>query len=245
MAAQPSPEDDHDAPPRYAGDTDNLLALVTATHKLFMLQNGDEIIAASERSTAIQVVGDQVERRAHALIEQVRTIRGVPEPARVVPVPAPPPPQAAPTRLTGAHVRQAMARMETFTMSELVSELGFSKPTIMKFVRPMLLAETLKEDGRVGRSMTYVYQRPDVPPDPTSHPHGPDPERLAGVGQDRRATGEPVRVAAMSKLTRRGRSTGGVRHQHMQRDKAYDRMQDAKSARAEEQRRKAHEQKGK
>jgi hypothetical protein len=54
-----------------------------------------------------------------------------------------------------------------------------------------------------------------------------------------RATGEPVRVAAVEKLTRRGRSTPGTSHRHKQRDARYERAQAVREERIEAQKSKA------
>lgn len=136
-------------------------------------------------------------------------------------------------KLAGGMVRDAARALQRFTFSELRSELGsFSGPEIRKFFKPMLLGETIVEIGRVGRAPFYEYRRPegDVP---THHPTARPPEKDPPALTESRATGMPVRVEAVRKLTRRGRSTPGTSHRHKQRDARYERAQAVRAERAE------------
>lgn len=248
MASQPQHMTHAEAPAHQLAppaDLNNIVALQAVAYQLLNIyEKGARSVA--ERSTAVQALGAEVEQRALKLIDQVRAMRGIepPKAARVLPLPTPasslPPEPARPARMTGDRVRQAMVRLGgSFTMSELVAELGVSKATVTKFIKPMLLAGTVKEDGHVGRKMTYRYEPPPVPPDPTSRPTRRPPEREPPAGTEARATGMPVRVSAGDKASRRSRSTPGVRHQIVQKDKRYERMQEAREQRAQEQREKA------
>lgn len=240
---------DDEAPPGIAAgralDEGNVLGLVAAVHRLTQAM---ALPNPAERSTMVQALGDEVERRAGQLVRETRTVRGLDaEPARVVPLPTPtasaPPVPVGPGPLTGDRARRVMERMSTFTMSELIAELNCSRPTAKKYLDAALTAKppVVKAAGKLGRSPLFTWCAPPAPnTDPTSRPKGPDPERMAGVGTERRATGDPVRVSAAEKLTRRGRSTPGVRHQAMMRDRRYEAMEAAKEARAREQRGKAH-----
>lgn len=248
MAEQHAHEDEAPAPGVSSIDTDNLLALVAAVHQL---RGVGAIGSAAERSTMVQALGAQVEQHAEQLIRESRVARGYsPEPARVVALPTPAvtpasaaPAPAGPGPLTGERARRIMERLSTFTMSELISELNCSRPTAKKFLDAALSAKppVVKSAGKLGRTPLFEWCAPPRPnTDPTSRPKGPDPARMAGANTESPARGMPIRVAASAKLTRRGRSTPGVRHQALMRDRRYEQMEAAKEARAREQRGKAH-----
>lgn len=135
-------------------------------------------------------------------------------------------------RLTGAMVRDTARALARFTFSELRGEVGYPAPEVRKFFKPMLLGETIAEVGRIGRAPFYEYRRPEGE-QPSHHPTRRPPEREPPAGTESRATGQPVRVAAVEKLTRRGRSTPGTSHRHKQRDARYERAEAVREERAE------------
>ena len=134
--------------------------------------------------------------------------------------------------LSGAMVRDTARALGRFTFTELRTEVGYPAVEVRKFFKPMLLGGTVTEIGRVGRAPFYEFCRPDMP-GPREHPTRRPPEKDPPAGSDARATGVPVRVAAAEKITRRGRSTPGVAQKVKNRDRNYNRQQEAVAARAE------------
>jgi hypothetical protein len=224
------------------GEMDDLLALQAVAYKLFSLP---EDMPAAERSTETQALGEQVEAMAKALVVRVRQLRGLgEEEARPALQLASREPEAPKPVDTGAKVRDAVAQFSGgFTTAELAAELGYTEAVVKKLIRPMLISvpQRLRDTGfKMGRRPVYEYVKPPVEPTPARPRHTP-PEKLPPAGTERRATGEPVRVAAVEKITRRSRSTPGVRHLAVQRDKRYEAMQEARRQAAAEQQRKAHQ----
>lgn len=228
---------------------ENLVALQAAAHRLHTI--GDDETAISRRSTEIQVLGEEIEQRAKALIAEVRVARGL-SPEEAVRAPriavafnghsSPPPPEPESDgngKLTAAMVRDTMQRFQSgFTISELAAELEYGVPEVKRYLDIWMSGGQVRDTKfKVGRAKVYEFIKPE--PVQVERPKSRPPEREPPAGLERRATGEPVRVRAMEKLTRKGRSTSGVAHQHRMRDRRYDEMVAAQHKRAAEQQGKA------
>jgi hypothetical protein len=216
-------------------DTMNVLALVSTVQRL-----GDvEHLPADQRSTVIQRLGQEIEDRARTLIEQTQRYRGVAEdrpPLSLVPQA---PAQTSKPADLSARVRDALLKFrDGFTVDELAAELGVSVPIARKLIKPHELSGAVFEVGRVSRRTLYQYNKPKPAggSGPSSHPTKTPEWRDNPAYTEARATGMPVRVAAMAKLTRKGRSTSGVQHHHRMRDKRFEEMMDAAEKRRNEQR---------
>lgn len=248
-------------------DLENLTGLLAAAHRLHAL-GADARLNVVERSNATQALGEEVEERALALIAEVRQVRGYggyrDDDARaLVPVSnghvngngngvhAEPEPEdddvddeplpALDGPFNGGQVRDLMLRYKDgFIIPELAAELHADYREVKKFVEIWARGKQVEPTGyKVGRHVQYRYVKPasTVVERPKHRP----PEKEPPAGLERRATGEPVRVRAMEKLTRKGRSTAGTAHLHRMRDKRYDEMLAAQHKRAAEQRGKAEQ----
>jgi hypothetical protein len=235
------PEHDKPLPP----DLTNAAHIIGLLNQLSLADS----LPAHERSTAIQVIGEDIEQKAKLLIKQTRAYRGIPIDDRpALTLVSTPEPKKAPD--LASRMRDAMRTYASgFTLNELATELEVDVKVARRLLKPYVESEKVKDTGaRMGRGQViyeYVGSQP-VPEKVEKIKHRP-PEKDPPAFVEARATGTAVRVAAMEKLTRRGRSTPGTSHKHRMRDRQYERMQEAKEKRAEEQRFKAllEQQKGK
>lgn len=223
-------------------DLDNCMALQALVYRLH--KAGDEQATAAERSTGTQVLGAEIERRALALIAEVRAVRGyeeeAPAPARIAAATngsSAPPVVEDDGKLNGAKVRDSMMKFKTgFTLSELVADVRVSCPNdevavkdVRKFVDIWASNGSVRNTmQKIGREFIFEYVPPQGPP--VNREKRLPPERSVDPAfTEARATGLPVRVPAMARLTRQGRSTGGLAHFHRQRDARYETMQKAQA----------------
>lgn len=213
-------------------DPGNVLALTIAVNLLSSLD-----VPADQRSTRIQQLGQEIEDRAHTLIEQTQRYRGVAEdrPALAL-VPVAPEPVKPPD--LSARLRDALLRYrEGFTVDELALELDVTVPVCRKMLKPHELSGVVEQFATVARKPLYRYNKPEPPGGgPSSHPTRVPEWRDNPAYTEARATGLPVRVSAQKRLTRKGRSTAGTGHLARQRDLRYEKMMDARERAANEQR---------
>lgn len=140
-----------------------------------------------------------------------------------------------------ARVRDLLTKSELATETAIAEALGLP----VKAVRPVL--KELADQGKLasvkrGRERVYAWLFPDGRGDaPVVAPRSEGMVRAdvrreaAMIDVDR---GKPVRLVT-SNRDRRARSTPGVRHKMKLKDAAYERQEEAKARRAEEQRAKA------
>lgn len=135
------------------------------------------------------------------------------------------------TRPTGQKVREAMMKNEGgFTIKELASDLGWDLKAMKVYLKPMLLSGVVRDTGqRFSGQAILEFVKPEGPPVNREHKRPPEKEPPAGL--DARATGMPVRIRT-EREDRRKRSTPGARQKVIQRDRAYERQEAAKKARA-------------
>lgn len=220
-------------------DVQNVMALQALVYEMSQVHH----LPADQRSTRVQQIGDDIERRARSLIEQVRVFRGVPTQDPRPPlalVSREPAPQRKPD--LNARLRDTLSKFQSgFTLDELALELDVTVPNARKLLKPLELSGTvLDTQRRAGRKVIYAYIKPDRPPEagPRNHPTKAPPEKDNPAYTEARATGMPVRIRT-ERADRKGRSTPGQRHKIITRDRNYERMQAAIEKRMEEQKQKA------
>lgn len=145
-------------------------------------------------------------------------------------------------KLSGADVRDAILKFQGgFTISELAAILECTDKEVKKFLEPMLLSGVVADTGqKFNRKAIFEYVQLQAMPTPAREYKTPPEIATAPAGSERRATGEPVRVRAMDKLTRGQRSGSIQMSKHRNRDRAWDRMQEAKAQQADKAREKAN-----
>lgn len=148
------------------------------------------------------------------------------------------------TDLTFGEVRDWAILLRHFTAGDLAHEMGVDFETGRKAVNALILEGICRAtgdevDGRYGYEPIIEYVPP--PPGPTKRePTGPDPVQTA-ISQAGRVIverGTPVRIRTR-RDTGRALSTPGSRQIHKNRERNYERMQEAKRERAELQKRRA------
>lgn len=236
-------------------DLENLMALQAVALRLHQTQTGD---AGAERSTTIQVLGEEVEQRCKALLGEVRGVRGYGGEAE----------DHAPRiafeangngnghhdddaedgrKFNGAKVRDAMLQFRSFTMKELIvhCKANYDDVTdakVREFVKAWCASNPprVKEDGKIGREIVFVYVPPE--PAPVNREKRTPVERTVDPAfTESRANGQAVRVPHMSRLTRKQRSTSHTAHLARQKDARHDKMVKAQETRAAQQAGKAEQ----
>lgn len=244
-------------------DLENLTGLLAIAHRFHSLDR-EEGLSAAERSNVRQALGIEVEERALRLVAEVRRARGFggfdeEDAGKLVPEVEPtvsvnghhvnghdeeeeePPDLDGP--FNAAKVRDLMLRYKDgFIIPELAAELDAEYGEVKKYVLIWAKAGQVGPTGfKIGRHVQYEYIKPQPGPPVNREKRTPVERTVAPAFTESRANGKAVRVPAMSKLTRKGRSTGGVAHHHRMRDQRYEEMQKAVEKRAAEQRGKAEQ----
>jgi hypothetical protein len=147
------------------------------------------------------------------------------------------------TALTYGEIREWAVILGSFTASDLAREMGVDLDTGRRSVNALCMQQICVNtgdmlDGPYGYEPVIEYVPP--PPGPTRHESGPDPVETA-ISQAGRISvqrGTPVRIRT-ERDQRRSLSTPGARQQHKNRERNYQRQEDAKEARAKAQQAKA------
>lgn len=148
------------------------------------------------------------------------------------------------TGLTYDEVREWATILGAFTATDLARAMGVDHDTGVRCVKALCgqgvcinTGDML--DGPHGYEPIIEYVPP--PPGPTKRePSGPEPvqQAIAQAGRIVVQRGEPVRIRTERQM-RKSLSTPGARQHHKNRDRNYERMQEAKKQRAEAQKAKA------
>lgn len=145
--------------------------------------------------------------------------------------------------LSYGEIREWAIILGAFTASDLARELGVDIDVGRRAVGALCLQGVCANsgdllDGPFGYEPVIEYVPP--PPGPTRREYGPDPVQTA-ISQAERITvdrGAPVRIRTERQM-RRSLSTPGARQHHKNRDRNYQRMQDAVEERRQKQKAKA------
>lgn len=133
--------------------------------------------------------------------------------------------------------------LDKFTAADLADAMGVNVEVGERGVRALLWHGICEHTGvefdTPYGQMPVVSYKP-LPPGPTHHPtRPPEWKTTPGCGSLAMATGMPVRLVDNTKRREAMQGTGGGRLRVKNRDRAYERMQEAIRKRAEKQRAKA------
>lgn len=152
--------------------------------------------------------------------------------------------QPQPLELTYGEIRDWAAILECFTAWDLAQAMGVDHDIGVAAVNALCMQGLCRNSGDVlDGPYGYEYIIEYIPPPttgPSSRERGPDPAKVAvqQAGAIAVERGTPVRIRTTRKLGR-ALSTPGQRQKHKNRERNFQRMQDAKAARAEMQKSKA------
>lgn len=146
--------------------------------------------------------------------------------------------QPAP-RLTYDEIREWAISLVRFTASDLARSMGVTYDIATRAVLALCEDEICRNtgdelDGPFGYEFVVEYVPP--PPGPSQHPHGVDPVAQAVTQMRRLPTpqrGIPVRIRTNRKLGR-ALSTPGSRQFHKNRERNWERLQEAQAKRSAE-----------
>jgi hypothetical protein len=133
--------------------------------------------------------------------------------------------------------------LRVFTVSDLADIMAVPEEALDSFVFGLLFNGTIEDTGdRIngrGSGIEEVYAWIPLPAGPKEHETGPTPESIAvmemGGFEVLSPRGGPVRIRTERQM-RRSLSTPGARQTHKLRELAYQRQEEARQKRAEEQR---------
>jgi hypothetical protein len=149
--------------------------------------------------------------------------------------------------VTYSEIRSWAVWLHTFTASDLADAMGVDLYWGQRGIKALLwhgICEGTGEflDGPDGPEEIISYK--PLPPGPNEHPHGPLPEVIAvvqmGGFEILSPRGQAVRIRTERQM-RRSLSTPGARQHHRNRERAWERAEQAKMERAEQQRLKARQ----
>lgn len=152
--------------------------------------------------------------------------------------------QPQPLELTYGEIREWAAILGCFTASDLARNMGVTYEIGVASVNALCMQGICRNTGdMLDGAYGYEYVIQYIPPPvtgPSSRERGPDPEQIAisQAGRIMVERGTPVRIRTTRKLGR-ALSTPGSRQKHKNRERNYQRQQDAKAARAAQQQSKA------
>jgi hypothetical protein len=145
--------------------------------------------------------------------------------------------------LTYSEIREWAVILGAFTASDLARAMGVDYDVGRRAVNALCMQGICANtgdmlDGPHGYEPVIEYVPP--PPGPTHRESGPDPVETA-ISQAGRISvqrGTPVRIRTERQM-RRSLSTPGARQQHKNRERAYERQEEAKEKRRKRQQAKA------
>jgi hypothetical protein len=151
--------------------------------------------------------------------------------------------QATHSALTYDEIREWAVILGAFTASDLARAMGVDLEVGERAVNALCLQEICVNtgdmlDGPHGYEPVIEYVPP--PPGPTRYDAGPDPveQTIRQAGKIAVERGTPVRIRTERQM-RRSLSTPGARQHHLNRDRNYQRMEEAKEKRRQAQQAKA------
>lgn len=130
--------------------------------------------------------------------------------------------------------------LQVFTPGDLADAMAVDLEVARRGVRALIWHGIVEDTG--DRFYTHYGEEPIIgyvplPPGPKEHPTGIPPERLEGYTEVLSPRGMRVRIRT-ERMTRRALSTPGSRQVHRNRERAWERQQQANRERAERERRK-------
>lgn len=136
---------------------------------------------------------------------------------------------------TAARVRDAAKDMDRFTVAQLARKLAMHPQELAYYLAELRIRGAIEwwDDGHYQWAKVENRTRPGF-----EHETKTPPEKLPPAGTESRAQGKPIRLVHAGSHGKRGKamSQPGVRHRIKMKDLAWERMEAAKAARAEEQR---------
>lgn len=152
--------------------------------------------------------------------------------------------QPQPLELTYGEIREWASILGCFTSWDLARAMGVEHGIGIAAVNALCMQGICRNTGdMLDGPYGYEYIIEYIPPPttgPSSRERGPDPAQIA-ISQAGRITverGTPVRIRTNRKVGR-ALSTPGQRQKHKNRERNYQRQQDARTARADKQKSKA------
>lgn len=141
--------------------------------------------------------------------------------------------------VTYAEIRTWARWLGSFTPSDLADAMGVDASVGERGVKALLWHGICQDSGvqvydRSGEEPLIEYV--PLPPGPREHATEVPPERLVGYTEVLSPRGMPVRIRT-ERMMRQTLSTAGARQFHKNRQRAYERQQEANRARAERDRR--------